>query len=96
MEQLEQNVYPLSDFERHTVELVKQTRENKRRLVLTVNGKAEVIVQDADSYQELLNRLAGLEAIVAIRQGLRDLEEGNVRDAREAMKDLQTKLGLSS
>ena len=95
MEQLEQNIYPLVDFERHTVEFVKQTRETKQRLVLTVNGKAELIVQDADSYQQILDRLARLEAIVAIRQGLRDLEEGRVRDAREAMKDLHTKLGLS-
>ncbi len=37
--------------------------------MLTVNGKAEVVVQDAEAYQSLLDRLERAEAIAAIRQG---------------------------
>jgi hypothetical protein len=32
-------------------------KEKKSPLVLTVNGRAELVVQDAASYQEMLDRL---------------------------------------
>jgi hypothetical protein len=34
-----------------------------------------------------------LELVAAIRQGLKDVEEGRVRDAREALEELGAKLG---
>lgn len=39
---------------------MKQTGEP---IVLTVNGKAEVVVQDAKSYRQLLEKIEKLEAI---------------------------------
>ncbi len=49
---------------------MKQTGEP---IVLTVNGNAEVVVQDAKSYQQLLEKIEKLEAIAGIKQGLADL-----------------------
>jgi predicted transcriptional regulator len=57
-----------------------------------VNGKAELVVQDAGSYQSLLERLDRLETVEAIRRGLKDVEEGRVRDAREALEELRSSL----
>ena len=31
-------------------------------LVLTINGRAEVVVQDAEAYQELLDRVEAIES----------------------------------
>jgi predicted transcriptional regulator len=62
--------------------------------MLTVNGKAELVVQDASSYQSLLERLDRLETVGAIRRGLKDVEQGRVRDAREALEELRVKLAL--
>ncbi|MGK7898670.1 MAG: type II toxin-antitoxin system Phd/YefM family antitoxin [Xenococcus sp. (in: cyanobacteria)] len=45
-------------------------------IVLTVNSKAEVVVQDAKSYQQLLDKIEKLEAISGIKQGLADIESG--------------------
>ncbi len=39
-------------------------------IVLTINGKAELVVQDAASYQQLLNKIAELKAIVGVKQEL--------------------------
>jgi hypothetical protein len=50
--------------------------------VLTVNGKAEFVVQDAESYQRILDRLERLQAVEAIRAGIAAAEEGRVRPAR--------------
>ncbi len=60
---------------------MKQTGES---IVLTVNGKAEVVVQDAKFYQQLLDKIETLEAIsqvshyvsAGIKQGLADIESG--------------------
>lgn len=69
-------------------------KKTKHPLDITVHGKAELVVQDARSYQDMLDRLDRLEAVEAIRQGLRDVKEGRVHDARPALEGLRTKLGL--
>ena len=51
----------LSDFKRNTVELLDRLRETGHPLVLTVNGKAELVVQDAAAYQALLDRVEAIE-----------------------------------
>ena len=62
---------------------MKQLRKTKRPVVLTVKGKAAVIVQDAAAYQRLLDIAASASAEEGIRQGLDDVKHGKVRPARE-------------
>ena len=71
---------------------MKQTGEP---IVLTVNGKAEVVVQDAKSYQQLLEKIERLEAIAGIKQGLADIESGETRPVAEFMQEMQDKHGIS-
>ncbi|HTD42723.1 MAG TPA: type II toxin-antitoxin system Phd/YefM family antitoxin [Bryobacteraceae bacterium] len=94
MVHLTQDIHPLTTFKRHTSGFVKRMKRTKRPVVLTVNGKAELVVQDASSYQSLLERLDRLETVEAIRRGLKDVEQGRVRDAREALEELRIKLAL--
>jgi hypothetical protein len=47
-------VHSLTDFLRNTKSHMSRLKRSKRPLVLTVNGRAELIVQDARSYQALL------------------------------------------
>jgi hypothetical protein len=70
-------------------------RKTRRPVVLTVNGKAELVVQDAKSYQQILDRLGKFEAVEAIRFGIAAAEEGRVNPARKALAELQEKLGIS-
>lgn len=84
----------VTEFQRNAKEYVGKLRESKTPLVLTVNGRAELVVQDASSYQELLDHVEELEAIAAIRTGINDLKMGKVQPARKALKDLGTKLGI--
>jgi len=64
-------------------------------MVLTVNGKAEVVVQDAESYQMMLDRLDRIDTTEAIRQGLDEAERGEGRSAREVFAELSAKHGIS-
>jgi prevent-host-death family protein len=91
---LSDDIHPLTEFKRNSADMVKQMKKTKRPLVLTVNGKAELVIQDARSYQLLLERLDRLEAVQAVREGEKDMEEGRVHDARVALEALGTKLGL--
>ena len=95
MVNLSQDIHPLTDFKRNTSEFMNQLNKTRRPLVLTVNGRAELVVQDAESYQQILDRLARFEAVEAIRLGIAAAEEGRVKPARQALAELQAKLGIS-
>ena len=88
------DIHSLSKFKRNTSEFLEQMRGNGHPLVLTINGKAELVVQDAASYQKLLDRVDELEAIEGIRRGLADVEAGRVTPLREFEKQFRTKHGI--
>ena len=95
MVNLSQDIHPLTDFKRHTTDFVSRMKKTRRPVVLTVNGKAELVVQDAGSYQQVLDRLERFEAVEAIRLGIAAAEQGRVKPARKALAELQAKLGIS-
>jgi prevent-host-death family protein len=95
MVNLSEDILPLTDFKRRTNDFMDQMKRTRRPVVLTVNGRAELVVQDAASYQQTLDRLARFEAVEAIRLGIAAAEEGRVDAARQALAELQEKLGIS-
>jgi prevent-host-death family protein len=52
-----ENIHPLTDFKRNVKQFIERTKATKSPLVLTVNGKAEIVIQDAVSFQEMTKRL---------------------------------------
>ena len=64
-------------------------------MILTVNGKASAVVQDAEAYQHLLDIAAQADAREGIRQGLEDTQNKKLRPAREFFAEFETKHGLS-
>jgi prevent-host-death family protein len=95
MVNLSQDTHPLTDFKRNTSDFMNQMKKTRRPVVLTVNGKAELVVQDAESYQQILDRLERFEVVEAIRLGIAAAGEGRVKPARQALAELQDKLGIS-
>ncbi|NJL09429.1 MAG: type II toxin-antitoxin system Phd/YefM family antitoxin [Calothrix sp. SM1_7_51] len=59
-----ENIHPLTDFKRNVKQFIKRIKATKSPLVLTVNGKAEIVIQDASSFQEMAKRLELAEASV--------------------------------
>lgn len=49
-----QDIRSLTDFHRNTKEHLTRLRRSGRPEVLTINGKAELVVQNAAAYQRLL------------------------------------------
>lgn len=93
---LTQDIDSLTHFKRNTSELVERLKTTGRPMVLTVNGKAEVIVQDVASYQRMLDLIDQAEAIVGINRGLDSLERGEGIPAEEAFKSLRKKHKIPS
>jgi prevent-host-death family protein len=88
----------LTKFKRQTAEYLDELHRTGDPLVLTVNGKAEVVVQDAAAYQRLVETAARAEreeTIAAIREGLADVKAGRTKPARAAIKKLAKKYGIS-
>ena len=86
-----QFIRSLSEFKRNTVGLLDRLRKTGHPLVLTINGKAELVVQDAAAYQALLDRV---EAIEGIQQGLADVKAGRTKPARQVFARLRRKHGI--
>lgn len=80
---LDRDIHPLTDFKRNTPEFLRQLKETGQPLVLTINGKAELVVQDVRSYQRLLDLAERLETIVAVREGLQRIRNGEGQPADE-------------
>src|SRR5258708_29489872 len=91
---LGKDIQPLTTFRRKPSAFLKQLKASKRPVVLTVNGKAEAIVQDARAYQRLLDIAARADVYEAIRQGLADAAHGGTRPAREGFEENRRKHGI--
>ena len=94
---LESGIESLTAFKRQTAGMLKHLHQTGEPVVLTVNGKAEVVVQDAAAYQRLMEQAARAdrdETIAAIREGLADVEAGRTQPARKALKALARKYGI--
>ena len=89
------DIQSLTTFRRSSGDFMKQLKKSKRPLVLTVNGKAAAVVQDAEAYQRLLDIAARADATEGIRQGLEDARRGKLRPAREYFAAFETAHGIS-
>lgn len=93
---ISKDIHSLSEFKRNTSEFLDQMRGNGHPVVLTINGKAELVVQDAASYQKLLNRVDELESLEGIQRGLADIGAGRVTPLKQFESEFRKTRGLPS
>ena len=56
------DIQSLSVFKRDTAKFMRQMKKTGKPIVLTVNGKAAMVIQDADSFQKEYEELKSLAA----------------------------------
>lgn len=93
---ISKDIHSLSDFKRNTSEFLDRMRGSGHPLVLTINGRAELVVQDAAAYQKLLQRVDEIEALEGIKRGLADVEVGRITPLKKFEQEFRTKRGLRS
>lgn len=69
------NIHSMSDFIRNHKAHVARLKETRMPEVLTVNGRAEVVVLDAESYQNLVDRAEIQAQIARTRERFRQIRE---------------------
>src|SRR5688572_14213948 len=84
----------LSRFKRNTPEFVRQLKETGQPLILTIDGRAEIVVQDATAYGRLLELVERLEAVESIRSGLEEMDAGKGRPAAEFFAEMERKFNI--
>ena len=88
-------IHSLTDFLRNHKAHVRRLKKKQVPEVLTVNGKAQVVVQDAASYQLMLDRLNHLETLAAIQEGMASAERGELKPAAQVLAEMRARYGLA-
>lgn len=73
---LKDEIESLSNFKRNTSDFLRQLKKSGKPVVLTINGKAELVVQDAASYQRLFEITERLDTIEALRPAIEEMKAG--------------------
>jgi PHD/YefM family antitoxin component YafN of YafNO toxin-antitoxin module len=56
------NICSLTEFRHNSKDFIQKMKESASPLVLTVNGRADVIVYEAQAFQAIVDRLEAAEA----------------------------------
>jgi len=80
-----EDIRSLTDFQRNTKAHLKRLKATGRPEVLTVNGKAELIVQDAAAFEDMLDAIRG------IQRGLEEMKAGKGEPARKVLDRIRAK-----
>jgi PHD/YefM family antitoxin component YafN of YafNO toxin-antitoxin module len=80
-----QDIRSLTDFQRNAKAHMRRLKSTGRPEVLTVNGRAELIVQDAAAYEETI------AAITGIKRGLDGMKAGTGKPFRVALDEIRAR-----
>lgn len=83
--------HALADFQQDAKKHLRRLSKTGQPEVLTVNGKPAVVVQDARSYQRLLDTVEKAEAIAGIKLGLESMAHGKGEPAKAVFTRLRRK-----
>ncbi len=85
------DIHTVTEFSRKPAEHIKRLSESKRPEMLTVNGKAAVVIQDAETYEKMASMADYAESLQNIRQAMS--EEGRPLD--EFTTEFEAKHGIT-
>lgn len=86
---LNRDIDSLSNFKRNTAEFLRQLKKTGQPVVLTINGKAEMIVQDSASYQKLLELADRAERLEALQASIADMQASKVVPAADVLAEMR-------
>jgi hypothetical protein len=96
-----EQTHPLSDFLQDHRSYVARLKETRTPEVLTVDGRAEVVVLDTETYKDLVERLEHMESVATVRAIIRKANEAGSREevteaeierSQEVLKELMEEM----
>jgi Antitoxin Phd_YefM, type II toxin-antitoxin system len=83
------DVNSLSNFKRNTPVFLRQLKESGHSVVVTINGKAELVVQAAASFQKLIDLAERAERMDALQASLEDMKAGRIIPAVDVLAEMR-------
>jgi PHD/YefM family antitoxin component YafN of YafNO toxin-antitoxin module len=93
---LPENIHPLTDFLRHHKRHLQRLKRSRRPSVLTLNGKAQLVVQDAKAWQAMMEAMEAVEARKGVGDGIGSMERGESQPAEAVFAKLREKRGFGA
>ena len=88
------NSHSLSDFQRNAKGFIEGLNQNREPMLLTVNGKVQAVLVDPVSFQKMEETLERERFIAAVKEGLKDIDEGRTRPIEEVYAEMKAKHGF--
>jgi len=82
------DIRPLTEFKRDTARFMSRLKETGRPSVLTVNGKPELVVMDAQAWQDVQDQVEYARTVAGIRKGLDQAGDGQGVEASAFFEEL--------
>lgn len=83
---LTEDIKSVSELKKRTKEIFEQLHRTGRPVVITVNGKPDVVLLDVEQFEK---KLKALNIAALLAEGEADVRAGRVRSAREALRELK-------
>lgn len=88
------DIHSLTDFTRNAKAYIQHVKMTQSPMALTINGDAEVIIQDVASYQSMVDELVHRRFISAMRESEVAVNAGQTEDLDVAFAEIRSELGL--
>ena len=86
---IKEDIKPISYLKSRSADLLAQFNETRRPVIITQNGEPKAVIQDAESYEKMVNSL-NLMKILAHSE--KDIREGKTIKQETLFKQLEDKL----
>ncbi len=86
---INRDINSLSNFKRNTPKFLRQLKKTGHPVVLTINGKAELVVLDSASYQKLIERAERAERLDALRESVAQMRAGKGIPAEDVLAEMR-------
>jgi prevent-host-death family protein len=76
----------ISDLKKKTNEIFKQIHQTGRPVIITVNGKPNAVLIDADTFEK---KLKALNLGVLLLEAENDIRKGHIRPVRDFLEEFK-------
>lgn len=81
-----EDIKTISDLKKKTREIFKQMHHTGRPIIVTVNGKPDAVLLDAEVFEK---KLKALNLGVLLAEAEAAVKKGNIRPARDFLKEIK-------
>jgi len=89
---VDSGIRSLTEFKQNSSEILASLKKTHTPTVLTVNGRAEVVLLDPKTYQEMVEKIYLVDSARRIEESVSRIKDDEGVDAKEVFKNLRKKI----